>query len=209
MDRSSLALVLYVAWFAVAFGIRTVVQLRRTGDHGFRVGVERPGSLEWWARIGFIGAMAIGLAAPILAVTGAVEPLDVAPAVTVAGVVLTAIGIVATFVAQVAMGESWRVGVDPAERTTLVVRGPFKAVRNPIFTTMGVTAVGFALLVPSVISALGLLALIVSLELQVRTVEEPYLRRVHGDAYGRYCESVGRFVPWVGRVGRVGMRQPM
>jgi hypothetical protein len=30
------ALVLYLLWFAVALGVRTLVALRRTGDWGFR-----------------------------------------------------------------------------------------------------------------------------------------------------------------------------
>jgi len=42
----------------------------------------------------------------------------------------------------------------------------------------------------------------VSLELQVRAVEEPYLRRTHGTAYERYVAQVGRFVPALGRTLR-------
>lgn len=201
MDRATAALLLYLAWFVLAFVVRAVVQLRRTGDHGFRVGVERPGSAEWWARVGFVGAMVIGVLAPVADLTGMVDSIAdlTTTATAIAGLALVAVGILATFVAQVVMGESWRVGVDPAEHTALVLRGPFRFVRNPIFTTMAVTAVGFAVLVPSVVSLVGLVALTVALELQVRTVEEPYLRRVHGEAYRRYCNEVGRFVPGVGR----------
>lgn len=43
--------------------------------------------------------------------------------------------------------------------------------------------------------------LLVSIELQVRVVEEPYLVRTHGEAYENYRSTVGRFVPGVGRVG--------
>ena len=38
------------------------------------------------------------------------------------------------------------------------------------------------------------------LELQVRSVEEPYLLRTHGDAYRAYASRVGRFVPGIGRL---------
>jgi protein-S-isoprenylcysteine O-methyltransferase Ste14 len=64
---------------------------------------------------------------------------------------------------------------------------------------MTITAVGLAAMVPSVIAVGGMIALIVALELQVRGVEEPYLRRVHGAAYDRYAAQVGRFLPGVGR----------
>jgi protein-S-isoprenylcysteine O-methyltransferase Ste14 len=37
-------------------------------------------------------------------------------------------------------------------------------------------------------------------ELQVRAVEEPYLRLVHGEAYAIYAANTGRFVPGIGRV---------
>lgn len=43
------------------------------------------------------------------------------------------VGIAATLYAQIAMGNSWRIGVDPTERTTLVTNGPFALVRNPTF----------------------------------------------------------------------------
>jgi protein-S-isoprenylcysteine O-methyltransferase Ste14 len=111
-------------------------------------------------------------------------------------------GIGALFAVQLAMGRSWRVGVDPDEVTALVVSGPFAVVRNPIFSLMVVTAIGFALLVPTWVSVLGLVVLVVSIEVQVRLVEEPYLRRVHGAAYDDYCAGVGRFVPGLSGASR-------
>jgi hypothetical protein len=42
---------------------------------------------------------------------------------------------------------------------------------------------------------------VVANELLVRLVEEPHLRRVHGEVYARYTAAVGRFVPGVGRLG--------
>ena len=59
------------------------------------------------------------------------------PVFRAAGVVLFTIGLVATLWAQMAMGISWRIGVDPSEATPLVTAGPFRLVRNPIFTAMG------------------------------------------------------------------------
>jgi protein-S-isoprenylcysteine O-methyltransferase Ste14 len=110
------------------------------------------------------------------------------------------VGILLTFYAQVAMGRSWRIGVDPDERTELVTAGPFALVRNPIFSAMIPTALGLALIVPSVVALAGLAALIVALELQVRVVEEPHLIRTHGEAYREYAARTGRFVPGVGRL---------
>ena len=103
------------------------------------------------------------------------------------------------------MGTSWRIGVDPGERTELVTNGPFALVRNPIFAAMLPTALGLTLLVPSWIAIAGFVGLLVALELQVRVVEEPHLLRVHGASYASYAARVGRFVPGLGRLpdGRV------
>lgn len=56
------------------------------------------------------------------------------------------------------------------------------------------------LVVPIVIALLSLVALVSAIQLQVRGVEEPHLRRVHGGAYAEYMRRVGRFVPGFGRV---------
>jgi protein-S-isoprenylcysteine O-methyltransferase Ste14 len=199
---ATLALVLYAVYLILAFGLRTLIQLRRTGSTGFHGLGGRPGSAEWIAGVGFTLALLLGAAAPLLALLGAVEPiaaLDTTP-VHVAGLALALAGIAATFYAQVAMGTSWRIGVDPAERTELVTSGPFALVRNPIFAAMLPTALGLTMLVPSWVALAGLAGLAVALELQVRVVEEPYLLQVHGDVYARYAAGVGRFVPGVGRL---------
>jgi protein-S-isoprenylcysteine O-methyltransferase Ste14 len=47
-----------------------------------------------------------------------------------------------------AMGESWRVGVNETEHTELVTTGPFGLVRNPIFTAVLTTGAGIALVLP-------------------------------------------------------------
>ncbi len=199
---AELALALYVVYGGLTFGVRTLVQIRRTGSSGFHGVGGRPGSAEWFAGVGFVVALAVGFTAPLLALLDVVEPiaaLDVTP-LHVAGVALAVAGIATTFAAQVAMGTSGRIGVDPGERTALVTTGPFALVRNPIFAAMLPTALGLTLMVPSWIALVGLVGLVLALELQVRAVEEPYLLAVHGDAYATYAARVGRFVPGVGRL---------
>lgn len=195
-----LALVLYGVYLLLAFGLRVLIQLRRTGSTGFHGLGGRPGSAEWIAGVGFTVALLVGAAAPILALLDLVEPIAAldTTAVHVVGLVLAVAGIAATFYAQVAMGASWRIGVDPAERTQLVTSGPFALVRNPIFSAMLPTALGLTMLVPSWVALVGLAGLIAALELQVRVVEEPYLAQVHGSSYSTYAARVGRFVPGVG-----------
>jgi len=197
---AAVALVLYCVYLLLAFGLRTLIQLRRTGSTGFHGLGGRPGSAEWIAGAGFTLALALGAAAPVLALLGLVEPITAldSAGLHIAGLALALAGIGLTFYAQVAMGTSWRIGVDPAERTELVTSGPFALVRNPIFAAMTPTALGLTLLVPSPVALAGLAGLVVALELQVRVVEEPYLVRAHPGTYPAYAARVGRFVPGVG-----------
>ena len=199
---ATVALVAYCLYLALAFGARTVIQLRRTGDSGFKGVSGRPGSVEWLAGVLFVVALLVGFAAPVLALADVHEPIDAldSSGVHAAGVVLFAAGLVGTLAAQVAMGESWRIGVDEGERTELVTGGPFALARNPIFAAMLPTSLGLVLMVPSWVAIAGLAALFVALELQVRLVEEPYLLRAHGERYAAYASRVGRFMPGVGRL---------
>jgi protein-S-isoprenylcysteine O-methyltransferase Ste14 len=97
------------------------------------------------------------------------------------------------------MGESLRIGVDPAERTALVTDGPFRWVRNPIYSAMLVYVAGIVLLVPNVVSLVAFVSLALGMDLHVRLVEEPYLRATHGASYAGYASRVGRFLPGIGK----------
>jgi protein-S-isoprenylcysteine O-methyltransferase Ste14 len=197
-----LAVVLYAAYLGLAFGLRTWLQVRRTGATGF-VGLRgAPGSPEWAGGVLFAGALVLGAAAPVLDLAdlaGPIAALDGGLGHGV-GAALGVGGIAATLAAQIAMGDSWRIGVDPGERTEMVTDGPFAVVRNPIFAAMLPTSLGLVLLVPSVVALVGLAALLIALQLQTRVVEEPYLLATHGDDYAAYAARVGRFLPRVGRL---------
>ncbi len=195
------ALVLFAVFALLGFGWRSWEQRRRTGSTGFKGISGRPGSIEWFAGVGFVISMAVAFFAPILQMFGVVSPVSVlhAPWIHVTGAAIASVGIATTVYAQLDMGESWRIGVDKSETTTLVRSGAFGWVRNPIFTAMMIFGLGFALITPNPVALIGFVLLVVTIELQVRIVEEPYLLRTHGDTYRDYLAGVGRFVPGVGR----------
>ena len=107
------------------------------------------------------------------------------------GIVLAAAGGVAVFAAQLGMGESWRIGVSDEERTELITGGWFSVVRNPIYTAMIVGWTGLALIVPTWLGFAAVATIALGLELQVRFVEEPYMKRTHGEAYRAYAPAGG------------------
>lgn len=210
MARALVALVLYVLVVALTFGARTVVQRRHHGDTGWRF--HRTSSTGAVAQALMVVGGGLLLAASLVALDAgaAHEPLGVSSltrtGTALAGVsaglgaALVAGGTTVTWVGQRQMGASWRIGVDASERTALVTDGLFRRVRNPIYTGMAVCFAGVALLVPNVVSAAALVTGWIGLELQVRRVEEPYLRAVHGSTYLAWASTSGRFIPGVGRL---------
>ena len=185
---------------ALGFGWRSWEQRRRTGSTGFRGVSGRLGSAEWFAGSGFVAAPAVAVLASILQLLDVAAPVAVlhSPWIQIGGIVVAIVGIFATVYAQLDMGDSWRIGVDPGETTTLVRTGVFGWVRNPIFTAMITFGFGIALVTPSLVALAGFLLLVATIELQVRIVEEPHLLTVHGDDYRSYLTNVGRFMPGVG-----------
>lgn len=195
-----LVLALDVLFLAVGFGWRSWLQYRRTGSTGFRGVSGALGSIEWVGGVLFAVALVGAVAAPVLALAGVQAPipaLDGAGA-HAAGLVLFAAGFVGTVAAQLAMGDAWRIGVDVAERTTLVTGGPFRVVRNPIFTCMITAAAGLTLLLPTAVAVVAWLALVVAIEIQVRLVEERHLLATQGAPYVAWAAETGRFLPGVG-----------
>jgi len=90
--------------------------------------------------------------------------------------------------------------VDPPRE--LVVSGPYKYVRNPIYLGVLAMVIGEAALYRANILLGYAGALFLAFHLFVVTYEEPTLRRKFGAAHERYCASVPRWLPrlrpWTG-----------
>ena len=196
-----MAVVLFAVFGVLGFGWRSWLQYRRTGSTGLR-GIRAGGLLEYLAGGGSVVAVIVGVTAAILQEIGVIEPVRMLSVVWVqtVGIVIATAGIAATVYAQLEMGDSWRIGVDERETTTLVHTGVFGRIRNPIYTAMFTFGIGITLVTPNLVACAGLILLIASIQLQVRRVEEPYLLRTHGDAYRAYAAHVGRFIPGVGLI---------
>jgi protein-S-isoprenylcysteine O-methyltransferase Ste14 len=201
MPRTALAILMI--FLVLAFGWRSWFQWRRTGSTGFRGISGAPGSAEWLGGLLFVVALAAAALAPLAQLLNVLDPLPALDraAFRGAGLLLGLGGMLTTLWSQYAMGDAWRIGVDEREKTRLVVDGPFRRVRNPIFTSMGLAVTGLGLMVPNLLAAVAVATLLVALQLQVRRVEEPYLMRAHGCEYAAYAARTGRFLPGIGRLG--------
>jgi protein-S-isoprenylcysteine O-methyltransferase Ste14 len=200
---AALALSIFLIWMLVTFIGKSVAMKRKTGFSGFHGMSDDEAPIARLAGgliiIGTIGA----LIAPILELVGAIGPFVSMTDDWIGwvGLALTLVGAIVSLVAQAAMGESWRIGVDPGERTELVTDGLFRWSRNPFFGAVYVFALGLFLMVPNPVSVVAGLCLFIGFEIQVRVVEEPNLRAVFGEEYEGYGRRVGRFAPGIGRFG--------
>jgi protein-S-isoprenylcysteine O-methyltransferase Ste14 len=133
----------------------------------------------------------------ILAASGIVRPavvgpLEIAGLVTATSGALLAIWCVLAFAL---VGKGTPAPFDPPR--SLVVRGPYRFVRNPMYIGAALALAGAAVVFRSA-ALLGYCGLfLVVTHLFVVWYEEPTLRRLFGPEYERYCARVHRWLPWV------------
>jgi len=84
---------------------------------------------------------------------------------------------------------------DPPRK--LVVTGPYRYVRNPMYVGMGIVIAGFAIVFPHAANVfLGELGAAFALVCAfIVLYEEPALRRMFGSDYDLYCANVRRWIP--------------
>jgi protein-S-isoprenylcysteine O-methyltransferase Ste14 len=143
----------------------------------------------------FVGFLLVFLPARVLSSSGIVRPVSMGPA-QIAGVVVGAVGAVialwciSTFVF---VGRGTPAPFDPPRN--LVVVGPYRWVRNPMYVGAALALAGAALFYESWALLGYCAAFLLITHLFVVAYEEPVLRSTFGDAYVRYCEGVRRWLP--------------
>ena len=97
------------------------------------------------------------------------------------------------FIAQLQMGNSWRIGIDYQRPTTLVNSGLFSISRNPIFLGILMADLGLFLVIPNAFTLLVGALSYFSIQIQVR-LEEQYLFAEKGSEYQDYQKQVRRWL---------------
>ena len=143
----------------------------------------------------FVSFFLVFLPTRVLVRAGIEQPPEIGPW-QVAGMIVGALGaqLVATCVtAFVVFGRGTPAPFDPPRK--LVVRGPYRIVRNPMYIGAFVAILGVALFYQSIAVAGYALAFLVTLALFVRFYEEPTLRQQFGAEYDAYTQTTGRWIP--------------
>ena len=109
------------------------------------------------------------------------------------GLALLASALIWVLVAQIQMGESWRIGIDEKTNSPLVQHGLFGVSRNPIFLGMLVMLVGLLFAIPTAATLIVTLLGFALIHIQVR-LEEPFLVDKYGEVYRVYQKRVRRWL---------------
>jgi len=176
-----------------------VIRARRRQHRNVGVVPERASERAMW--LAFVPVVAAWCALPWLALTHSVGPLAV-PAFARDGSYavlrwLFAAGAVACFVLTIdcwrRMGRNWRMDISDSN-TSLVTEGLFARIRHPIyaFSIAMMIATATVLPTPAMIAIAAVHVLLMNVKARR---EEAHLARLHGEAYARYVERTGRFLP--------------
>jgi protein-S-isoprenylcysteine O-methyltransferase Ste14 len=143
----------------------------------------------------FIGFVLVFLPARILSSAGIIQPSTIGVP-QVAGILLggagAALALACIFTFAI-VGRGTPAPFDPPRR--LVVRGPYRRLRNPMYAGAGLALAGAALYYQSM-ALLGYAAVfLIVMHLFVVLYEEPTLRRTFDDEYEAYCRQAGRWWP--------------
>jgi protein-S-isoprenylcysteine O-methyltransferase Ste14 len=77
----------------------------------------------------------------------------------------------------------------------LVVRGPYRYSRNPMYVGALTVILGWAVMFRAMNLLIYMICVGIFFHLFVVLYEEPHLRRLFGDEYRNYCEKVDRWMP--------------
>ena len=109
------------------------------------------------------------------------------------GFLISIVGLIVTFIAQIQMRGSWRLGIDKENDLSLVTTGMYKFSRNPVYIGLGISFIGFFLIAPNLGSTLFLLIMAVAISIKIKD-EEKFLKQNIPDEYHDYCQKVKRWI---------------
>lgn len=145
----------------------------------------------------FIGLVLLFLPARVLSWSGISPPAAIGTA-QIAGMAVGALGAAIALwciVTFAFVGKGTPAPFDPPRR--LVVRGPYRSVRNPMYIGAALALAGAALFYQS-LALLGYAGVfLLAMHVFIVAYEEPTLRRTFGADYEAYCGRVRRWWPGV------------
>ena len=191
-----ISLILMSGFLTVVVFFRVFIQYRRTGDFGVRAAPVGSPLIEVLPGTIFVLTFCFALSLVIKRYVGYLETVvNLSPHIEYAGFFIALSGIMVTVVSQLQMGDSWRIGVDQQESTTLITNGLYGRSRNPIYFGILLFWIGLSITFPHPLLWISASVCWICIELIVRKIEEPYLRKEHGAEFQNYVARTNRYLP--------------
>jgi len=124
-----------------------------------------------------------------------VAHIDLYAAVRWIGLLLGVLGIALLISTHRALGPNWSGQLEIATGHTLIVAGPYKRVRHPMYTAIFCTALSYSLLSANWIVAIASIGSVMLMYWARVADEEQMLIDQFGDEYRSYMEKTGRLIP--------------
>ncbi len=112
------------------------------------------------------------------------------------GVLMVWAGVLFCCWARVVLGRNWSAVVQVKQDHELIVRGPYRWVRHPIYTGLLLAFLGTALAIGEWRALLAVAIVAGSFWIKLR-LEERWMREQFGEAYVAYMARVKALIPWV------------
>jgi protein-S-isoprenylcysteine O-methyltransferase Ste14 len=110
--------------------------------------------------------------------------------------ILCVSGLILCLCARAILGRNWSGTVTLKENHELIVRGPYRFVRHPIYTGLTTMLLATALQLGHLAGLLGLVLVFVSFWIK-SNAEEDLMLKQFPEQYPAYRERVKRIIPWI------------
>lgn len=196
-----IGIVVTVYWSRVMIMVR---RFRKTAGHGANLVPPEPLGrilrIVWmpvillWILLPFVAFVAKRPERYPLLIRHILEAIPFAPAWGWCAAIVAVLCLFATFICWRRMGTSWRMGIDPRDKTQLVFSGPYAFVRHPIYGLSSVLMLATLVAIPSLLMLITALTHLLLLQWESLR-EEKHLIALHGEEYRQYSLHTGRFFP--------------
>lgn len=110
------------------------------------------------------------------------------------GILLGMMGDIIFIISVLTMKESWRAGVSYEEKTDLITDGIYQISRNPAFLGFDIVYTGMCFMFFNPVLVVISLLAIIMFHLQIKYVEEPFLKQEFKEQYLQYYQQVNRYI---------------
>lgn len=191
-------LIFFIVYFGLVIGIRTIMlfnktQINATKNFGKKIQTKRAERI-----IQFALALMLVLGLNFIFIPQNYKyffPIGVLDLgwLKTTGFIMTMMGLMLTFIAQLQMKNSWRLGIDQNDQIELVTSGLFTISRNPIYLGLGIGFIGFFLIAPSIGSLIFLLLMFYGVSQKIDD-EQQFLENKFGKKYEAYKADVNKWI---------------